>query len=169
LEGGVEPYFVKSLVLYGAALLAVSPNWTDHDSAQISGVDSSANVVLAQVPDDSPHDVVAAPTATRPILVFIHSTECPVCARVRPIMKRLETTYKGKAQFIFLDVTDDQAKEKARQIAKAAGFRAFFALYEDTYPCVGIFTAKKKCMKELFGYQTEDKYTSTLDKAMSAN
>ena len=83
-------------------------------------------------------------------------------------MEQLEKTYDGKVQFVFLDVTDDHTKANARELAKSKGLAAFFALYEDTFPCVGIFNTKKKCIKELYGFQTKEKYVATLEKALSA-
>jgi thiol-disulfide isomerase/thioredoxin len=121
----------------------------------------------------TPRLALAAPTPTsaqpadhEPYLVFIHSRECPICAKVRPIINQLETSYKSKAHFVALDVTDEKAKEESRKIAKSMQIGSFFALYEDTFPCVGIFNDKKKCIKELFGANAKDKYTEILDKAI---
>jgi len=106
------------------------------------------------------------PADHEPFVVFIHSRECPICAKVRPIINELESSYKTKAHFVALDVTDEKAKEQSKKIAKSMQIGSFFALYEDTFPCVGIFDDKKKCIKELFGANPKDKYTSFLDKAI---
>jgi len=127
----------------------------------------NAEVLLAKAPETLLQEPVPV-VDNRPFLVFIHSKGCPVCAKVRPIMEQLRTTYDGKMRFIFLDVTDEHSKDSARAEAKAKGVSAFFALYEDTFPCVGIFNSKKKCVKELYGFQTKEKYVATIEKALSA-
>jgi thiol-disulfide isomerase/thioredoxin len=118
---------------------------------------------LAQAAPTAPSE---QPADREPTVVFIHSRECPICAKVRPIINELETSYKSKAHFVALDVTDEKAKEQSRKIAKSMQIGSFFALYEDTFPCVGIFNDKKKCIKELFGANPKDKYTTILDKAI---
>jgi len=102
---------------------------------------------------------------TLPLVVLIYSRECPVCAKVKPIVAELATQYKSKAKFVDLDVTDDKATQASRRTAKALQLKSFFALYQDTFPCVGIFDTKMKCIKELFGANSKATYASYLDKA----
>ena len=104
----------------------------------------------------------------QPIVVFVHSRECPICAKVRPIVDSLESTYGGKARFVRLDVTDDKSKQIAKQSAKELKIGSFFALYEDSFPCVGVFNSKRKCVKELFGENAKEKYEKAIDKAISS-
>jgi thioredoxin-like negative regulator of GroEL len=163
----LDSHFLKILFVNSASFLAVANDWGNHGRLVFSDSDASAKLVSAQLPAAAQNPV--ASSTDRPFLVFIHSKQCNVCAKVQPILQQLEKTYNGKVQFIYLDVTDEHAKESARKIAKSMGLGAFFAFYEDTYPCVGVFDAKKKCIKELYGAQSEDKYCSNLDKAISAN
>jgi len=136
------------LILATALLLVASANSI---SPPVNAADPVANVPQAD---------------NLPLVVFIHSRECPICAKVRPIVDDLESTYKDKAHFVRLDVTGEKDKDQSRKMAKAMQLGSFFALYEDTFPCVGIFNNKKKCVKELFGNNTKEKYTSFLDKAI---
>jgi thiol-disulfide isomerase/thioredoxin len=162
----LDPHLLKLTFLQVALSLAASlgPNELPRDVR----CEVSPDLKLAQLPEQTAQNPVAMPD-NLPFLVFIHSTCCPVCAKVRPIMKELEKSYNGKVQFIYLDVTDDRAKVSARKLAKSKGLGAFFALYEDTFPCVGVFNSKKKCVKELYGFQTKQKYASVIDKTIASN
>jgi thiol-disulfide isomerase/thioredoxin len=106
----------------------------------------------------------AVDTGKLPIVVFIYSRECPVCAKVKPVVAELVKEYKSKARFVDLDVTDDQATLHSKKLAKELQLKSFFALYQDTFPCVGIFDTKMKCVKELFGANPKKAYVSYLDK-----
>ena len=148
---------VKTAILAAGSLLLSLPN---------CGI---AIVQKAPILTTPAHTTTPVPSAeVTPFLVFVHSKQCNVCAKVRPILQELEKTYKNKVQFIYLDVTDDKTKEESRKLAKSLSLGAFFAFYEDTYPCVGIFNSKKKCLKELYGYHEQDKYTAALDKAIAS-
>jgi len=102
-----------------------------------------------------------------PRLVFINSRECPVCSKVRPIVSELTKEYKSKIDFVDLDVTDDKATQKSKQTAKRLQLSSFFALYQDTFPCVGIFDTKGKCVRELFGANPKKTYATYLEKVTS--
>jgi thiol-disulfide isomerase/thioredoxin len=112
----------------------------------------------------------AASTTTQPDklpwVVFIYSRDCPVCQKVHPIIEGLQTTYKSKVHFVKLDITDDKAVQDSRKLAKSMKFDSFFALYEDSFPAVGIFSDRKKCVKELFGENTKATYTASIDAAI---
>ena len=101
----------------------------------------------------------------QPLVVFIHSRVCPVCAKVRPMLDSILPEYQTKVKFIRLDVTDAQSKEESKKLAQQLKISSFFDLYEDTFPCVGFFNAKNKCVKELFGENSKDKYEKAFQKA----
>jgi thiol-disulfide isomerase/thioredoxin len=102
------------------------------------------------------------------MVVFIHSRNCNVCAKIRPILDDLEHEYGRKAHFLRLDVTDSKDKEISRKLAKEHQLGAFFAFYEDTYPCVGVFSKNGKCLKELYGFNAREKYVAQIEKALQA-
>jgi thiol-disulfide isomerase/thioredoxin len=100
------------------------------------------------------------------MVVFINARTCPICARVRPILADLENKYKEKVRFVRLDVTDTKDKQDSRKVAKSLRLGAFFAFYEDTYPCVGIFDEKGKCLKEIYGFNSREKYVFAINRAL---
>jgi thiol-disulfide isomerase/thioredoxin len=96
-------------------------------------------------------------------VVFIHSRDCPICQKVSPIVGDLQKQYKGKVNFVDLDVTDRKDVVQSRKLASSMKLSSFFALYKDSFPCVGIFNSKAKCVKELFGANSKQTYVSSID------
>ena len=101
-----------------------------------------------------------------PLVVLIHSRECPVCAKVRPIIKELSATYEPRVRFVNLDVTDDKAKAQSKLIAKSLRVGAFFNMYADTFPCVGVFDSKDQPVHELCGFNAKQKYEGYIKRAL---
>jgi len=163
----LNPLAAKLLILYSAVLPMAINSGASLSTDKLCG-NADSLVLIAEQPN-APPLAGAGVKAEQPFVVFIHSTCCPVCAKVRPIMHELEKSYDGKIQFIYLDVTDEKAKSQSKKIAKSKGLGAFFALYEDTFPCVGVFNGKNKCIKELYGFQTKEKYLSVMDKVIASN
>ncbi len=104
--------------------------------------------------------------AKTPVVVFIESRECPVCARVRPIIKQLSDKYEPRVHFVNLDVTDDKAKAESKQVARALHVAPFFNMYSDTFPCVGVFDSKNKSVHELCGFNGKEKYESYIQRTL---
>ena len=75
----------------------------------------------------------------KPRLVLIHSQECPVCAQVMPEVHQLAAAFGQRVNFVYLDVTDSKAKAASRDLAKSLHLGAFFNLYSESFPVVGIF------------------------------
>jgi thiol-disulfide isomerase/thioredoxin len=101
-----------------------------------------------------------------PLVVLIHSRECPVCAKVRPLIKGLSEMYEPRVHFVNLDVTDDKAKAESKQVAKALHIGAFFNMYSDTFPCVGVFDSKNQPVHELCGFNAKEKYEAYIKRTL---
>ncbi len=125
------------------------------------------SILLAIVGPLSISTLAEEPKSEQPILVFVHSMECSVCAKVRPIIEELEKEYKGRVQFVNLDVTDDVALKASRKKAKSLGITSFLTNCEDQFPCVGIFKTKDRVLKEMYGAKAKDAYISGLNQALA--
>jgi thiol-disulfide isomerase/thioredoxin len=100
------------------------------------------------------------------VVVLIHSRVCPVCAKVRPIIQELAAVYEPGVCFVYLDVTDDKAKAKSKQLAKSLRLAAFFNMYADTFPCVGFFDKNEHPIHELCGAYPKRKYEEYIKKGL---
>ncbi len=132
----------------------------------IAGLISIACAVGALADGAAPTTGSTSEAKPTPLVVLIHSRECPVCAKVRPMMKELSESYQARVRFVNLDVTDDKAKAESKQTAKSLHVGAFFNMYADTFPCVGIFDSKDKPVHELCGYNPKAKYEGYIKKAL---
>src|SRR5215813_3866650 len=85
------------------------------------------------------------------LVVLIFDESCKVwCQKVRPIMKELKGQYTDKIEVIELDASQPTLKQ-AETVAKSYGVYGFLRDSADWVPIVGIFSSRKKLLKELVG------------------
>ncbi|HEY9871267.1 MAG TPA: hypothetical protein V6D08_19055 [Candidatus Obscuribacterales bacterium] len=106
----------------------------------------------------------------RPVLVvLIFDESCKAwCQKVRPVMKELKDQYGDKVEIIELDASAPTLKD-AETRAKAYGVYGFLRDSADWVPIVGIFSGRRKLLKELVGPKQKDVYVAAIDKALRVN
>lgn len=103
------------------------------------------------------------------LVVLIFDEGCKVwCQKVRPIMKELKDQYGQRVDFLELDASAGTLNESQAK-AKEAGVISFLRDSADWVPIVGIFSPKRRLVKELVGPKPKDTYASVIDKALAAN
>jgi hypothetical protein len=109
------------------------------------------------------------PTPQHVLVVLIFDEGCKVwCQKVRPIMKELKEQYGQRVDFLELDASAGTMKETEAK-AKEAGVVSFLHDSADWVPIVGVFSPKRRLIKELVGPKSKDTYVSVIDKALSSN
>lgn len=83
--------------------------------------------------------VVTSETNDRPLVAITRADWCPTCRRLEPVVKRVEQEFKGRATFVYLDFTDDEAQAKAEARAFEAGIHDFYAANVGRTGIVAIF------------------------------
>lgn len=63
----------------------------------------------------------------RPLVVVTRADWCPVCHRMEPVVKQAEERFRGRATFVFLDLTDDATEAQAARRAKGARVGDFYS------------------------------------------
>lgn len=105
----------------------------------------------------------AVPSA---MIVLIYDTHCKTaCDLVRPIMKEIKGEMKDCFTFVELNSSTETLAE-SQKTAKELGIHGFLADYAQFVPIVGVFTAKKKCIKVIQGPKGKDVYMAALQKAL---
>lgn len=105
----------------------------------------------------------AGPSA---MIVLIYDTHCKTaCDLVRPIMKEIKGEMKDCFTFVELNSSTETLAE-SQKTAKELGIHGFLADYAQFVPIVGVFTAKKKCIKVIQGPKGKDVYMAALQKAL---
>ncbi len=100
------------------------------------------------------------------MIVLIYDTHCKTaCELVRPIMKEIKGEMKDCFTFVELDSSQERLVE-SQKTAKELGVHSFLADYAQFVPIVGVFTAKKKCIKVIQGPKSKDIYMAALQKAL---
>ena len=108
-----------------------------------------------------------AATEATPIVVFVFDRSCKLsCNTVRPVLKELETEYQDRVQFVQYDVSKETIKE-ARQSAKSLGVLSFLDDHEEWYPAVGVFSSKRKLVKQILGAKPRDAYREAIEKSLA--
>lgn len=115
---------------------------------------------------------VRAEDAAQPksaMIVLIFDTHCKTaCELVRPIMRELKGEFKDCFTFVELDSSQEKLSESQAK-AKEMGIHPFLASYAQYVPIVGVFNAKKKCIRVIDGAKTKDVYAQALQKALQCN
>ncbi len=100
------------------------------------------------------------------MIVLIYDTHCKTaCDLVRPIMREIKGEMKDCFTFVELDSSAEKLPE-SQKTAKELGIHGFLADYAQFVPIVGVFTAKKKCIKVIQGPKGKDIYMAALQKAL---
>lgn len=104
-----------------------------------------------------------------PLVVFVFDKSCKIsCNSVRPLIRELQSQYTDRVNFVELDVSKDTIKD-SETTAKSLGVSAFLSETEDWYPAVGVFSSKRKLVKQILGAKTKDKYQEAIEKAIASN
>ena len=102
------------------------------------------------------------------LVVMVYSSSCKkFCNEVRPMLAKIEEKYGDKVAVHMLGISgDDLAKSK--EMEKRLGISGFLPAVLDLVPAVGIFSAKRKLVKELISSKKFDQYTKYIDVALKA-
>lgn len=112
--------------------------------------------------------VQAAEVAPIPIVVLLYDEHCKItCNQVRPILAELKTTFAGKVEFLDLNISEKTMPESKR-LAKEQGVLSFLADYAEYIPMVGVFSVKRRLVKQLQGPKSKEVYVTAIEKALAA-
>jgi len=107
-----------------------------------------------------------ATPAQAAMIVLIFDTHCKTaCELVRPIMKEIKDEMKDCFSYVELNSSSETLAD-SQKTAKELGIHGFLADYAQFVPIVGVFTAKKKCIKVIQGPKAKDVYMAALQKAL---
>ncbi len=108
----------------------------------------------------------AEPKFAKPTVVIIRADWCRACQKVEPIMMGLMKEYRGKLNFVMLDVTDEAAEAKSYKKAKSIGLGNFFKANKKKTSTVAIFNGRSKVFHTIKNFN-RSAYVSAFNKATS--
>lgn len=100
----------------------------------------------------------------KPTVAIIRADWCSACKELEPVMSELMRDYKGKLNFVMLDVTNDDTTAKAAATAKSLGLTSFFEANKKSTSTVGVFKNKKQLFKTTHN-SDRSAFVSAFDKA----
>lgn len=100
------------------------------------------------------------------LVLMIFDDHCKVyCKEVRPILQTLKEEYGDRVAFHEIDFSE-KTKKAAFESAKQLGVQGSIAAMLDFIPIVGVYTAKRKIVKEISGAKTKETYVKYIESAL---
>jgi thiol-disulfide isomerase/thioredoxin len=74
----------------------------------------------------------------KPTVVDVYASWCPACKAIAPTLSSLQEEYKGKVNFVVLDVTDRAATNQAQAAAQKMGLAKFLEANKSSTGAVAV-------------------------------
>jgi len=107
------------------------------------------------------------PNARRPTVAIIRADWCSACQKLEPAMMELMNQYKGRINFVMLDVTDDQKAAKSASEARKLGIGKFFEANKKHTSTVVVLSPAHKILFQTMQNFDRDAYVKAFDEAIA--
>lgn len=125
-------------------------------------------LALLSSPGSAPAADLVSIDPDKVLVVMVYDHHCKKsCDDMRPRIEEIRQTYGDTIAVHSIDVSKDvldQAKDKAKRL----GISGFLPAVIDYVPCVGIFTRKRKLVKELPVARKKEVYVKHIEKALNS-
>ncbi len=103
------------------------------------------------------------------LVLMVYNDKCTkYCGEVRPVLQELKIAY-GERVLIKEVNASQQVLAQSQKQTEALGAGGFLKGVMDSVPCVGIFTKKRRLVKELAGVKKKEVYARFIDKALESS
>ncbi len=103
----------------------------------------------------------------RPVVAIIRAEWCSACQKLEPTMMELKSQYKGRIDFVMLDVTDDEKTAQSAAVARKLGLGKFFEANKQKTSTVVVFSASHKIVFQTMQNFDRDAYVKAFDDALA--
>jgi thiol-disulfide isomerase/thioredoxin len=104
----------------------------------------------------------------KPVVVDVYASWCPSCKNIAPTLSTLKQEYKGKANFVVLDVTDKATSKATEEKVKKLGLSSFFKANKSKTSTVAVIDpATGKIIKQFQNNPDKADYKTVLDEAIA--
>lgn len=104
----------------------------------------------------------------KPLVVVVYADWCPYCQKLKPALALINERYKGKVNFVRLDVTSQASTVASRLEAARLGLSSFFDQYQGSTSLVMIQDpAGHEVFRAVHDYNFQH-YATVLDQQLSA-
>lgn len=103
----------------------------------------------------------------QPFVAYVVSDDCFACQIFFPVLEKLKEKYKGKIDFVKLDITKQEEKPQTEKIARQYGVSDFFAKQKGL-PAFAIFCPGGGTpVKVIVGAGKEESYQTEVDNLLN--
>ncbi|MBX9692122.1 MAG: hypothetical protein K2Z81_07045 [Cyanobacteria bacterium] len=103
------------------------------------------------------------------LVLMVYDDQCQkFCGQVRPILQELKAEYADRV-FVQEVNTTQNVLSKSQKLTEELGVGSFLPGVIDSVPCVGVFTRRKRLVKELTGVKKKEVYVRFIEKALGAS
>ncbi len=104
----------------------------------------------------------------KPVVVDVFATWCPGCKNIASTLQTLRTEYKGKVNFVVLDVTDRTTSQQSQQLAQKLGLSKYFEANKASTSTVAIIDpVNGKVLAQFQNNPNKESYTTVLNTALA--
>lgn len=100
-------------------------------------------------------------------VAVIRADWCAACQKVEPIISELKEKYKGRINFVVLDVSDDERANAAAATARKHGLANFFRANKKKTSTVVVLNEKNKVLFQTDHNYDRDAYVRAFDNAVA--
>jgi len=129
----------------------------------------SALALSATAQDMMDHkmDKMSSMKKERPTVAIIRADWCSVCQKLEPAMTELMEQYKGRLNFVVLDVSNDEKTAASALTARKLGIGKFFEANKKKTSTVAIFGAKNKLIFQKYHDSERETFVRAFDDAIA--
>ena len=111
--------------------------------------------------------VLAQTKSKRPTVAIIRAEWCSACQKLEPTMMELQSQYKGRIDFVMLDVSDDEKTAQSAETARQLGLGKFFEANKQKTSTVVVLSPSHKIVFQTKQNFDRDAYVQAFDEALA--
>lgn len=100
-------------------------------------------------------------------VAIIRADWCGACQKLEPTLSELKEQYKGRINFVVLDVTTDESTRQAEATARKHGLARFFAANKKKTSTVIVLDSKHKILFKTDHNDNREAYVKAFDSAIA--
>ena len=100
-------------------------------------------------------------------VAIIRADWCSACQKLEPTLSELKEQYKGRINFVVLDVTTDESTRQATATARKHGLAKFFAANKKKTSTVVVLDSKRKILFKTDHNDNREAYVRAFDNAIA--
>jgi len=133
----------------------------------LSVVTLMSSLALAANAQDKMEDKMDKMSDAKVTVAVIRADWCGACQKLEPTLAELKEQYKGRINFVVLDVTNDEKTAESAATARKLGLSKFFEANKKKTSTVAVVGAKNKILFQTDKNFDRNAYVKAFDEAIA--